>query len=509
MKRLKKFAAFALSGAMCLGLAFGAACSDSQGEVDNDGEKGTTSAVKADYFQAIQDTYDDFRTSTTGYEITTNGSAAISYTDEYGVLTDMSYTAKSVVKYKYADGSLGEDQDIYVSGETKYTYDGEQSSETLGALVSARARGNMMYGGYAYGTEAYTSIPDDMLYYQINVDEAMESLAYGDMDYSSILGSLYGYESGELDEQTQSYADMILEIIESPVCAVYGTVETTSSGTTLTFDVLKEAQYLLSTATAIVALIGENTTPEELAENIAVRNLIEMYLGDLTGSDIQSMIEAIIQYAGVETVEIPAATDGQKAYDYILALYKWAVEEEYFTSPDLSEYKEQAEEIIAQCQSAVATCKEFTLDLYFDGDNNYTGYNLSVDIDGSEAYGFTAVVQCGMEIVEKNVTLAAIDESMVYVYSDYVSYGSILSNDYADIYFMADGTIVLGVYDEDENVTYVHTGMEYSYDENGYLASIGGNEVELSYGGYFVNEYVVTFTYNDVEYSYYYYVDIL
>ncbi len=511
MIKLKKIAALAISCVMCAGLAFGAGCTDPEEsvdpdnkvdtpatEVDNSGVKGCSSEVKAEYIQAIKDTYEDFETSSTGYEITSESSADVSYTDEYGTKMDMTYSLNSVARYKNVDGAVSEDQDIYLSSETVYTEGSETYTEGYNMVSATRVRGTDIYSGVQEGDEKFTSIPEDMLFSKTSYEDLYGELSDELSEYGSMFSEMYGFDIGSLDSDSlegisQSSADLLIKIVESPVCAVYGTVETTSDGSILAFDIVKEAEYMLTSASSIVALIGESTTPEQLAEDTTVRALVEMYFGDLTGADIQQALEMILGLTGDETLTIPEAAEGSSAYDYLISLFSQTLEEEDLTSPQLSEYKEYAQQVIEQCREALSACKQFTVNLYFDGDKNYTGYDMSAVIEGGETYGIDADIQSSLEIVKKDVTLAEINNS--YVYSEVgilKIIGTYYINDY--IYFMEDGTVMLECfgYEDGELVgTYKYTGLKYTRGANGTV-----NYIE---GGVF-SDFSITFSYDGITY---------
>lgn len=561
MFNFKKLAALLLSGAMCASLAFGAACSgsDDSGSTDGDntntgntdtgsgstdsgntgntgdtsdtgdtgssGDTGDTGSTDIDfsdlilpsttdtteYVQAVTDTYGNVYTSANGYELSMNGSVDIVYTDDYDT-NEIALSISSVALYKYIDEVLGIDQDIIISGETNYEYTygdiPESGSQSIGAVLSTRVRGSDIYCGYAYSDAAYTSVPDDMLYASISVEGIVTSLSEyllgTTIDYESLMYIISSYTEDISDEQLASVEGLVYSLVDNPIITAYAKTTTTESGTTLSYDFVKSAKYVLNCAKLMVSLIQEGTTIEDLAQNYMVALAMNNLLGDITASDIYEVVDMVAQFFMSGESTLPAVTEGQSAFDYLLTLYQYALTASGSTSPDLSEYKETATEVINECLSVVSVFNDLSLELYFDGDLNYTGYALSIDLDGGEIIGLDLQLQLGMTLTEKDVTLATIDESNVYVYSGYAEYGE--DYDTADVYFMADGTVMLGLYDEEYNVTYVNTGLQYTVDTNGDIATIDGSGAEVAYEGEYLSQYYIYFTYNGVTYAYYFYV---
>ncbi|MCD7729342.1 MAG: hypothetical protein LUI60_05450 [Clostridia bacterium] len=382
----------------------------------------------------------DIVTSETGYEIGLSADLGLTI-EEAGSLTA---NASATIKTKSVNNELYLD----AKGEVAATMGGSSNATVAETSTDADS---YTYCGLAYirGDDIYftfdtSTLSDatDLTYYHVSTDYEADN---EDEEAVNVLDEyMAAYENGDYDELISSVSNIAGTLLSD----IKGTAATTSTGYSLTYDVDNILLGYVSDVNALTTLIvnassslaaGSDYTLGEFLNASAVQNVIEGYLGDLTGKDLYDLANMIATLAGADidiSTMIPEGTATQTAYDYIKAVVNGlAVGEDsngdvvYLSSMPLND--ESLSEYFTMIATATDDLKTMLesakFEIAFAYNTSYALTGVSIDVEDVGYAGYEVDLNFDVTFENKAVTLDDLTD-IVYIVNSCGTYVTLYDN---------------------------------------------------------------------------------
>lgn len=340
MKKMKKFYMSLLSLAMCGAIGLSAGCNTPGGDsIPNSGNNPASDSngnqsvkvEKKDVYQDVAESIETMATSGETYKLSFDLDATV--TDRQPIQTESGYE------------EISQDLVVEYSGDMWFRI--VEGNLSVDAVANAHTPNEGVEKPYVYMAAYIRSETDDvytsMLESAGKITQAqIDGMEYELSSFSKLMSQIMGGGAvaggvAELDvEPTDSTAipedteATMKEVISAMVMRVAGGFfdgingEVTVEGTvhTLSVDVKAELDSIYSTLSALVNLIDENTTINDLLASDTLKNFFTKYFKALTVEDLNAILTVASHIEGLESYVEGVVFKGETAYDAIVNFVK-------------------------------------------------------------------------------------------------------------------------------------------------------------------------------------------
>ncbi len=347
--------------------------------VDDEGNT-TVKVEKMQVYEDVANSIELFATSGKAYQISVDISANVTdyeeYTDSGDPVASTAYTM-AVAFDGDAYFQIGDSVmvDAIIRGHAEPT-------EVPYMYAAAYVRDDALYAGMTEGDAEITQTQIDAIeYIQESITEIIQSLSGGTQEEIVPTAAELPTDSVEISEDTVTVEAMVQALVAKAASGLFGAIngEVTTSGDTktLTVDIKAEIDSIYKTAEALVNLIDEETTVNDLLASPALKLFFSKYFGTLTVEDL-NMIFAM--------ADTPIELVGENAYDAIVDLVKSIPvdaenpEAGVIGDMPLAEMKPQIEGVLAEVKAVLDTINSLKFSLSVTKDI-FSGFSIDVDIE--------------------------------------------------------------------------------------------------------------------------------